>query len=215
MTNPMSDESLTQFRAVLREIIADFELPELSASSLDQLSAHYAMLRRWNQRINLTRIIAPQAAARLHYAESLFGAHLLGEARTLLDVGSGAGFPGLPLAVARPQIAVTALEANHKKALFLNEAAHALSLSNFTVVRQRWEDFDASNFDLLTTRAVDAAAQIVPAIIAALQPHQRLLLYGSSDFLRQLKEQFQARYHITERAIPHSQRRLIARFEPL
>src|SRR2546428_777594 len=117
----MSDERDNRFRSALSEALAEFGLASLSLSQLDQLTLHYSMLCSWNQRINLTRIIEPVQAARLHYAESLFGSRFAGDATNLLDVGSGAGFPAIPLAVIQPATHVTALEANQKKSLFLKE----------------------------------------------------------------------------------------------
>jgi 16S rRNA (guanine527-N7)-methyltransferase len=106
------------FKTILEDILAGFGIEGLSSKQLDQLATHYTMLRQWNRRINLTRITEPVEAARLHYAESLFGGRFIAGESALLDVGSGAGLPAIPLAVLRPDLEVTALEVNQKNFLF-------------------------------------------------------------------------------------------------
>ncbi|MGB9145730.1 MAG: 16S rRNA (guanine(527)-N(7))-methyltransferase RsmG, partial [Acidobacteriaceae bacterium] len=85
-----------------------------------QLDAYLALLLRWNARMNLTAVRDPESILRRHFAESLFAAeHIPPGVATLLDFGSGAGFPGIPIAIARPEIAVTLAESQNKKAAFL------------------------------------------------------------------------------------------------
>src|SRR5437588_5840926 len=152
MSKP-DDEIESEFRKALDAAVAGFALVSLTEEQANKLTKHYSLMRRWNQRVNLTRIIEPREAAKLHYAESLFGASFIAGARTVLDIGSGAGFPGIPIAVAKPDVQVTALEANKKKSLFLNEAGQELQLRNFAVVTTRLEEFDWSGYALLTSRA--------------------------------------------------------------
>ena len=168
------------------------------------------MLCRWNQRLNLTRITEPRQAARLHYAESLYGASFIDEASALLDIGSGAGFPAVPLAVARPDVQVTALEANQKKSLFLKEARDELGLGNLNVVTSRLEDFDWAGYELLASRALDRAEAILPSIIERLSAKQRLMLYCGPDLVARLEGR--ARVKIETHPIPTTEARLIAIF---
>src|SRR6185369_15951355 len=126
-------EPADEFVTALTYALTDYGIDKLSGEQQAQLVRHYRMMVSWNRRINLTRIIAPEEAARLHYADSLVGGRLLGAAQTIIDIGSGAGFPAIPLAVLRPDLSVIALEANQKKSLFLAEAADALGLKNFKV----------------------------------------------------------------------------------
>src|SRR4029079_1921680 len=157
----MSSEQ-DQFRCELEAAVARFNLEPLPAESATQLVKHYSLLCQWNKRVNLTRIITPGDAATLHYAESLFGAQFVREEK-VLDIGSGAGFPGIPLAVVRPDSHVTALEANNRKAIFLKEAKDSIGLSNLRVETARIEDFDWDEYGLLTSRALDRAEEILPA----------------------------------------------------
>ncbi len=204
MTRGPEDE----FREKLDAAIAAFSLEPLRDEQIGQLVNHYALLRRWNLRVNLTRIIEPGEAARLHYAESLFGAKFITGARTVLDIGSGAGFPAIPLAVARPGIQVTALEANQKKSLFLKEVKDELELENVEVATERVESFDLAGYELLTSRALDRAEDILPAVIEKMNSDQRLMLYCARDLVAKLEAR--PGWKIKTHAIPDSDARLIA-----
>lgn len=200
------------FRAALEAACSSFDIERLSEGQLDQLTKHHSMFVHWNRRINLTRIIEPEEAAQHHYAESLFGARFIGDATSVLDIGSGAGFPAVPLAVARPDVQVTALEANQKKSLFLKEVKYELSLANFTVVRARLESFDWSSYDLLTSRALDRGAAILPSVIERLAGRQRLMLYCARDLLRTLERSLDSSFSVETYDMPQSESRLIAMF---
>lgn len=138
------------FAELLRKLLAG--IIELSPDQMSALEAHYALLKKWNQTLNLTRIESLAEAVERHYAESLFlAAHLpVGKLR-IVDIGSGAGFPGFPVAVARPDCTVTLIESHQRKAVFLKEAAR--SLSNVVVLAQRAEGVE-ERFDVSISRAV-------------------------------------------------------------
>ena len=127
-------------------------LVSLSDEQSGRLFSHFELLRRWNKKINLTTVTdLPDAVVR-HYGESLLVAARLPEGvARVVDVGSGAGFPGIPVAVACPGIQVTLLEADQRKAAFLREASDFVS--NSRVVAARSEDFEA-DVDTLVARAV-------------------------------------------------------------
>jgi 16S rRNA (guanine(527)-N(7))-methyltransferase RsmG len=111
-----------RFSAILQDKLSGFL--SLAPAQLEQLWAHYELLRAWNGRLNLTSVIELEKAAVRHYAESLFLASLLPPSvLRVADVGSGAGFPGFPVAVARPEAAVFLIESDQRKAAFLREAS--------------------------------------------------------------------------------------------
>jgi 16S rRNA (guanine(527)-N(7))-methyltransferase RsmG len=201
-----------EFVTALTSALVDYGIDELSGVQQAQLARHYRMMVGWNRRVNLTRITAPAEAARLHYADSLAGGRWLGAAQTVLDIGSGAGFPAVPLAVSRPDVSVIAVEANQKKSLFLAEAADALGLKNFQVMTARVEAVDLSVGDLLTSRALDRAEEILPAIIGRMDRRQRFMLYGATDLLAKLKTRLAADFAIQTHMIPQSVARLVAIF---
>jgi 16S rRNA (guanine527-N7)-methyltransferase len=128
---------------------------DVSRETLDRLSAHLDLLSKWQKSINL---VGPATLAdpwRRHVVDSGQLAPLIPEgARTLADLGSGAGFPGLVLAILRPALAVTLIESDARKAAFLIEAARTVSAANVTVLSTRAESAQAGTFDVITSRAL-------------------------------------------------------------
>ncbi|MGA8272768.1 MAG: 16S rRNA (guanine(527)-N(7))-methyltransferase RsmG, partial [Candidatus Sulfotelmatobacter sp.] len=156
------------------------------------------ILLRWNARVNLTAIRDPEEIVTRHFGESLFAArHLFpttahvgtaalgcpAEQRSALaDLGSGAGFPGIPIKLWAPDIALTLIESNHKKAAFLREIARSLTLTDVDIQNTRAETLPPSTFDVVTLRAVERFADILPVAANLLKPRGRLaLLLGSSQ----------------------------------
>ncbi|MEO5924487.1 MAG: 16S rRNA (guanine(527)-N(7))-methyltransferase RsmG [Bryobacteraceae bacterium] len=124
----------------------------LSAKQISQLQAHYDLLVRWNAKLNLTRIESPEQAELLHYCESLYlGAVLPPGALNIADIGTGAGFPGIPIAILRPDSQITLVESHQRKAVFLREATR--DLPNVKVVAGRAQDLSGP-FDWVVSRAV-------------------------------------------------------------
>ena len=137
--------------------------PELAR----QLATYLDLLLRWNARTNLSAIREPRAICERHFGESIACARALPQSvRTLLDYGSGAGFPGAVIALARPEISVTLAESQGKKAAFLRELCRALEID--TVVHgERVESLAPDKqFEAVTLRAVDRMAE---ACVAARQ----------------------------------------------
>jgi len=120
-----------------------------------QLAAYLRLLLKWNARTNLSAIREPGEIVRRHFGESLFAARQLGACATLLDFGSGAGFPGLPMQLLRPGLRVTLAESQNKKAAFLREAVRTLGLTT-EVWAGRVAAMPAERrFDVVALRAVD------------------------------------------------------------
>ena len=149
----MSISPLVAFSEGLRRRLSG--ITELTESQIEALHAHYELLLRWNARLNLTRITSIDDAIERHYAESIFLAvQLPAGTWKIADVGSGAGFPGFPLSVIRPDCQVTLIESHQRKAVFLREAAR--SQPNVCVRGARAEDLDEV-FDWVVSRAVSVA----------------------------------------------------------
>ena len=139
------------FAEVLRKHLAGLEI-ELSTRQIKQLGEHFRLLSRWNKVLNLTRIGDLDEAIQRHYCESLFlGAHLPPKALKIVDLGSGAGFPGVPVAVLRQDCQVTLVESHLRKSVFLREATRAME--NVRVIAERAEEV-AERFDWAISRAV-------------------------------------------------------------
>jgi 16S rRNA (guanine(527)-N(7))-methyltransferase RsmG len=127
----------------------------LADGQIHRLWEHYEILLRWNAKINLTSIPPGEEMVIRHYCESLFfAAHLPGDPAVIsvADLGSGAGFPGAPMAILRPGWHVTLIESNQRKAVFLRESTRGLP--NISVLARRAES-TATTFDSLVARGVD------------------------------------------------------------
>ena len=124
----------------------------LSPEVISELLGHYELLVRWNRTLNLTSIAGLEEAVLRHYCESLFvGLHLPADPVSVLDIGSGAGFPGIPMAILRPDCRFTLAESHQRKAVFLREATR--HLSNVRVAACRAEKVEGG-FEWVVSRAV-------------------------------------------------------------
>ena len=134
----------------------------LDAASQAKLVAYLRLIEKWNKVHNLTAVREPGQMVVLHLLDSLSVLPHVAGAKTLLDVGTGAGLPGIPLAIARPDLAVTLLDASHKKATFLRQAKAELPLPNVQVACERVEKWQpAAPFDIVVSRAFSELADFV------------------------------------------------------
>jgi 16S rRNA (guanine527-N7)-methyltransferase len=164
----------------LNEVLAAAALDPLPPESGRQFAQYCALLLRWNARTNLTAIRDKEGILSRHFVESIACARALPEGITnLLDFGSGAGFPGIPVALCRPEIAVTLAESQGKKSAFLREAVRVLGLSA-EVYSGRAETL-AARFDCVTLRAVDRMRDAAIAGSELLAPDGWLALLITED----------------------------------
>jgi len=141
-------------RCSLNALLSEAGLAQLSKREENQFGTYLDLLLKWNARMNLTAVRQPEDIIRTHFIECIACARALPAGiSSLLDLGSGAGFPGLPIAICRPEIAVTLAESQAKKASFLNEVVRSLALKA-KVVARRAESIGAA-FDCVAMRAVD------------------------------------------------------------
>jgi 16S rRNA (guanine527-N7)-methyltransferase len=203
---------VTRIAELLDPFLGQANAQRLTPDTLHSISTYIDILLRWNARINLTAIRDPEDIVPRHFGESLFAAtHLFPEgdrvgaysrgaiakqnaeildaqrqtpdARpTVADVGSGAGFPGLPLKLWAPHISLTLIESNHKKATFLREVVRALRLTDVNIVNTRAEAL-TETFDLVMLRAVEDFTSILPTAAALVAPSGRLGILISSSQL--------------------------------
>jgi 16S rRNA (guanine527-N7)-methyltransferase len=151
----------------LNLLLTEAGLAALDSAQAGAFEVYFSLILRWNARVNLTAIRDEEGILQRHFVESIACARALPTGiHTLLDFGSGAGFPGIPIALCRPEIAVTLAESQNKKAAFLREAVRVLGLS--TKVHSGRAEVLRTVFDCVTLRAVDkmelavqAAAQLV------------------------------------------------------
>ena len=137
----------------------------LSDSQLTGIASYIQLLMKWNDHINLTAVRDPEKIVTRHFGESLFAAKHLFPAlvadQSVIDVGSGAGFPGIPLKIWNPALDLTLLESNHRKAVFLREVIRALQLTGVQVLADRAEQF-SQQASLVTLRAVERFERVLP-----------------------------------------------------
>ena len=192
--------------ADIAALLAPFLGPEtLTSRQLGQVSAYLELLLKWNARINLTSVRQPEQIVTRHFGESFFTArHLFPSchpersaarrvgpsavegplpghaASSLIDLGSGAGFPGLPIKIYAPWLSVTLIESQNKKATFLREVLRALALTSINVFPGRAEDYGGAA-GVVTLRAVEKRQRALAAAARLVSPGGRLaLLLGAS-----------------------------------
>lgn len=158
---------------------------QLSAKTLDQLRRYLDLLLRWNARVNLTAIRNPEQIVTRHFGESLFAARALKlrdrNAASVADVGSGAGLPGIPMKLWAPQIELTLLESQNKKAVFLREVLRALELDRALAFCGRAENWGRTA-EVVTLRAVERFERILPVAAGLVgQGGALCLLVGSGQ----------------------------------
>ena len=211
----------------------------LSATQLQSISTYIDILLHWNARINLTAIRNEEEIVTRHFGESLFAAsHLfppypvpysvpsvvkdfdVAEARSpkaearLADLGSGAGFPGIPIKLWAPDIALTVIESNQKKATFLRELTRALTLTDVNIQNARAETLPPHTFDVATLRAVERLPKVLPVAAALLAPQGRLALLISTSQLESTRSTLPNFSWDHPIPIPKSQSRIILAGSP-
>ena len=171
----------TLFVDILIDGLSTFGI-KLDADQVSDLTSYYRELDRWNQKINLTAVRDTKEMVIKHFLDSLLFGQALERRRdvSLLDVGSGAGFPGLPLKILVPELRVTLLEPNEKKTSFLRHVIGTLDLKDISVVSKSLRDFcrepdPRGRFSYVTTRAV-AAEHVLPFSSALLGHYGRVIL---------------------------------------
>lgn len=143
-----------RFEKLLQAAAPRFEL-DLASETVAAAGAYLETLDSWRRRTNLTGALSAEELAE-HTLESLLGGLVIPPKATVADVGSGAGFPGIPLAISRPDLSVALVEPRLKRAAFLRHVARTLPLPNVVVHEARIEDLEGQVFDTVATRAVGA-----------------------------------------------------------
>jgi 16S rRNA (guanine527-N7)-methyltransferase len=199
----------TRIAELLEPFVGSANTERLTTNDLQSISTYIDLLVRWNARINLTAVRQPEEIVTRHFGESLFAARQLFPARTtlaqpskpalsevegavqaerssastrLIDIGSGAGFPGLPIKIWAPAIEVILIESNQKKATFLREVTRSLTFMNINVFAGRAEVHPNPPAEVVTLRAVEHFETVLPIAARLVAPGGRLaLLIGQAQ----------------------------------
>ena len=161
--------------------MADYRVV-LPPHALEKLSRYLELLVHWNRRVNLTGLKNPRTIVRRLFGESLYLANVIELKGWLVDVGSGAGFPGLAVKLVSPELRLTLVEARRKKCAFLKEVVRQCGFAEVEVVAERFETWAGSLLPqrrpgVITTRAVDIAPELLQIIKKLLAPGGSLVLF--------------------------------------
>ncbi len=182
----------------------------LAPEQIVNISSYIDVLLKWNARMNLTAIRDPEQIVQRHFGESLFAAKRLvpkDSTITMADLGSGAGFPGIPMKIYAPGLHSTLIEAHGKKAVFLREVCRGLTLTNINVFQGRAEDWNETA-ELVTLRAVEKFEQVLPIAASLVAPSGRLaLLIGGAQAI-EAEKALQGHWSDST-AIPNSRERVL------
>jgi len=183
------DSPLVPVETLLEAMRWAFQGEEVLPAVLERYARHARMVLETNREVNLTAIVDPREMAAKHYLDSwrvtrqvsLFG-------RTVLDLGSGAGFPGLPVAMADPDTRVTLLDSVQKRADFLSRCVEELGVKNANVVRDRAEDHLArQSYDVVMIRAVSSVRENVRLLRKVRHSHKDLVMLKGPSWGREVR----------------------------
>lgn len=148
---------------IIRRALGEFQI-SVEREQILLIQRYMAILQRWNEKLNLTAIRDPLEILYRHFCESMFGASAIPvDKGRIADIGSGPGFPGIPLKIIRPEIDLVLVESNIKKGTFLAEVSRELGLTNTRVIISRYEELgeELAPLDVVCSRAVGEFARFL------------------------------------------------------
>ena len=179
--------------SVLQKDLADLSIG-LTDRQEEQFSQYGDLLISWNERMNLTRIVESTAVCRQHFLDSIMPVRYLSlSGKFLIDIGTGAGFPGIPLKIMVPDLKITLLDALDKRCRFLQEVVDQLELTGVTIIHGRAEEIARQEdyrqqFDFATSRAVARLSILSEYAIPFLRTNGTFLAYKLDDSKSELSE---------------------------
>lgn len=195
---------------LIRRTLEPYGAPD-DAAFREAIRIYVELLLRWNQKISLTAITDPVEVLRVHFGESIFAAHAGGiDKGRLADIGSGPGFPGIPMRMVRPDISLTLVEPVGKKVAFLGEVIRLLGLTGTAIIRSRMEDIHVgpSAFDFVTARALGAYKRLLNWAKQQARPDVKIVLLLGADDCREVVKDRDFSWNIPVR-VPNSKGRFV------
>ena len=175
---------------------------KLSDQVIDQLMTYLNLVEKWNRVYNLTAIRERDEMIKLHFLDSLSILNHV-HVKNILDVGSGAGFPGIVLAITKPELKVTVMDSVNKKTTFMQQVKSELSLTNLDVVNSRVEDYQPTTlFEAVTSRAFSNLKNMMSLTQHTLQKEGVWLAMKSKDVREELEAFEKNRYTLIPLEVP-------------
>jgi 16S rRNA (guanine527-N7)-methyltransferase len=180
---PNEIKAFSEPAAMSEELLLKW-MPQLSPIQLQQFTEYYKLLLEWNAKVNLTRITEPEEVAQKHFADSIVASELIPSGARVVDVGTGAGFPGVPLKIVRPDIELVLVDSLGKRIRFLEELTCALGIEA-EAVHARAEDAARQanlreGFDIALSRAVAPMNVLMELTTPFVKPGGASLMYKGS-----------------------------------
>lgn len=163
----------------------------LSVEQLEKFYKYMNLLIEWNNKMNLTAIVEPEEIILKHFIDSLTIFKYIENKNKLVDVGTGAGFPGIPLSIVLPEIQITLVDSLNKRLIFLQEVIKELGLENIEIVHSRAEDFGQNKtyrekFDIATSRAVARLSTLSEYLIPLTKINGKCIFMKASDIEQEI-----------------------------
>jgi 16S rRNA (guanine527-N7)-methyltransferase len=201
-----NSDQIARFRNSLCGAMSTYGV-ELSEEMQILLGAYFELFSRWNERLHLVAPCSAEEFATRHVLESLTLINRLPQDAKVADVGSGAGLPGIPCLIARPDLTVTLIESSQKKSVFLREALKTIgALKRATIVSKPFEESIAPEVEFVTCRALDDFTAKLPGLVHWAPQGSSLLLFGGENLKQRLAT---LKCDVEESLLPGSQRRFV------
>ena len=181
-----------EFKTLLKEKVEKLNI-NLSDEELDAFYEYMQMILEWNQKINLTAIIEESEFILKHFVDSLTILKYIKQNDLIVDIGTGAGFPGIPLAIVNKENTFTLVDSLNKRINFLNEVKEKLKINNIETVHSRAEDFGQNNkyretFDIAVSRAVANLSVLVEYLLPLVKLNGKIICMKGTDLGEEIKE---------------------------
>ena len=166
---------------------------KLSVEQLEKFYSYMSLLLEWNEKMNLTAITEPNEIILKHFVDSLTILNEINNNSKVVDVGTGAGFPGIPLSIANESLKITLVDSLNKRLIFLQEVIDKLELKNIEIVHSRAEDFGQNkkyreNFDIATSRAVANLSTLSEYLIPLVKINGKCICMKASDVEEEINQ---------------------------
>jgi len=184
---------------------------DYSSEEIDRLSSYYQLVLRWNERLHLTTLTAPEIFYQRHILESDLACYLIRAGTSeLWDIGTGLGIPGIPISILKPEMSVRLVEASRAKCIFLEEAISILGLKDARVICDRLENLKRlPESSCLTARAVEKMEKLLPEIFRIGSACSQLLIFGTERIKPVLVGSAAGNFRVREQLIRGSEKRFL------